>query len=148
PRAHDDGDKRVLGRVIPAGGGEGDGLTVIEVVTRHPSTARAIATKLVRRFVSDEPPASLVDRVARTYLDTDGDIRAMLHTIVDSPEFWSPEARRAKIKKPIELVASAARALEASPGPEREGQSAGFRLARAAGSLGERLFYAQPPTGY
>jgi uncharacterized protein (DUF1800 family) len=148
PRAHDDGDKRVLGRVIPAGGGEGDGLTVIDIVTRHPSTARTIATKLVRRFVSDEPPPSLVDRVARTYLDTDGDIRAMVRTIVDGPEFWSPEARRAKIKKPIELVASAARALDASPGSATGAQSAGFRLARATGTLGERLFYAQPPTGY
>ena len=88
PRAHDDGDKRVLGHVIAAGGGEADGLAVIDIVTRHPSTARAIATKLVRRFVSDEPPPALVDRVARTYRDTDGDIRAMMLTIVTAGEFW------------------------------------------------------------
>jgi uncharacterized protein (DUF1800 family) len=144
PRAHDDGEKHVLGHVIPAGGGEADGLTVIEIVTRHPSTARTIATKLVRRFVSDVPPPALVDRVARAYRDTDGDIRAMLRTIVDAPEFWSEAAHRAKVKKPIELVASAARALDARPVSER----AGFALARAVGGLGERLFYAQAPTGY
>jgi hypothetical protein len=134
--------------VIAAGGGEADGLAVIDIVTRHPSTARTLATKLVRRFVSDEPPPALVERVARTYRDTDGDIRAMMQTIVDAPEFWAPEAYRAKIKKPIELVASAARALDASPGAETGPRSAGFQLARAAATLGERLFYAQPPTGY
>jgi uncharacterized protein (DUF1800 family) len=148
PRAHDEGDKRVLGHVIAAGGGEADGLAVIDIVTRHPSTARTIATKLARRFVSDEPPPALVDRVARTYRDTDGDIRAMMRTIVEAPEFWAPQAYHAKIKKPIELVASAARALDAAPGPETGPRSAGFQLARAAARLGERLFYAQPPTGY
>jgi uncharacterized protein (DUF1800 family) len=148
PRAHDDGDKRVLGHAIAAGGGESDGLTVIDIVTRHPSTARAIATKLARRFVSDEPPTALVDRVARTYRETDGDIRAMIVAIVTAPEFWSQEAYRAKIKKPLELVASAARALEATAGPETGRQAAGAQLARATGVLGERLFYAQPPTGY
>ena len=147
-RAHDDGDKRVLGHVIAAGGGEADGLTVIDIVTRHPSTARSIATKLVRRFVSDEPPPALVDRVARTYRETDGDIRAMLRTIVTAPEFWSEESRRAKIKKPLELVASAARALDASAGPETGASAAGFQLARAVSGLGERLLHAQPPTGY
>jgi len=148
PRAHDDGEKRVLGHVIPAGGGEADGLAVIDIVTRHPSTARTIATKLVRRFVSDAPPQALVDRVARTYRDTDGDIRAMMLTIVAAPEFWSEDSYRAKIKKPIELVASAARALDASAGPEIGPRSAGFQLARAVSTLGERLFNAQPPTGY
>jgi len=147
-RAHDDGEKHVLGHVIPAGGGEGDGLAVIGIVTRHPSTARSIATKLTRRFVSDEPPSALVDRVARTYRDTDGDIRAMLLTIVAAPEFWSQESYRAKIKKPLELVASAARALDASAGPETGLRAAGFQLARAVSTLGERLFHAQPPTGY
>ena len=148
PRAHDDGDKRVLGHVIAAGGGEADGLAVIDIVTRHPSTARSVATKLARRFVSDEPPPALVDRVARAYRDTDGDIRAMVRTIVASPEFWSEESRRAKIKKPLELVASAARALDASVGPETGIGATGFQLARAASVMGERLFHAQPPTGY
>jgi uncharacterized protein (DUF1800 family) len=148
PRAHDDGEKRVLGHVIPAGGGEADGLAVIDIVTRHPSTARTIATKLVRRFVSDAPAPALVDRVARTYRDTDGDIRAMMLTIVAAQEFWSEDSYRAKIKKPIELVASAARALDVTAGPETGPRSAGFQLARAVSTLGERLFNAQPPTGY
>jgi uncharacterized protein (DUF1800 family) len=148
PRSHDDGDKQVLGHVMAAGGGESDGLTVIDIVTRHPSTARAIATKLVRRFVSDDPPPALVDRVARTYRDTDGDIRAMLRTIFAAPEFWSEESQRVKIKTPLELVASAARALDATAGSEPGPRSAGFQLARAVRTLGEPLFYAQPPTGY
>ena len=148
PRSHDDAEKRVLGHVIPAGGGESDGLTVIDVVTRHPSTSRAIAAKLVRRFVSDDPPAALVDRVALTYRDTDGDIPAMLRTIFAAPEFWSEDSYRAKIKKPLELVASAARALDAGAGPETGPTSAGFQLARAVSTLGERLHHAQPPTGY
>jgi uncharacterized protein (DUF1800 family) len=147
-RAHDDGEKRVLGHVIPAGGGESDGLAVIDIVSRHPSTARVIATKLARRFVSDDPPAALVDRVARSYRDTDGDIRAMLVAIVTAPEFWSEASERAKVKKPLELVASAARALDAAPGPETGRSAAGFQLARAVGTLGERLFHAQAPTGY
>jgi uncharacterized protein (DUF1800 family) len=147
-RAHDGGEKRVLGHVIPAGGGESDGLAVIDIVSRHPSTARVIATKLARRFVSDEPPAALVDRVARSYRDTDGDIRAMLVAIVTAPEFWSEASERAKVKKPLELVASAARALDAAPGPETGRSAAGFQLARAVGTLGERLFHAQAPTGY
>ncbi|HET7876757.1 MAG TPA: DUF1800 domain-containing protein, partial [Methylomirabilota bacterium] len=111
PMAHDQGAKRVLGHVIPAGGGEMDGMKVIDILVRHPSTARFVSTKLVRRFVSDEPPAALVDRVAKTFRDTDGDVRAMLVTIFESAEFWSSDAYRAKIKTPIEVVASAARAL-------------------------------------
>jgi len=138
----------VLGHVLPAGGEEGDGLAVIGIVTRHPATARTIATKLARRFVSDEPPPAVVDRVARAYRDTDGDIRAMMRALVGAPEFWSEAAWNAKFKKPIELVASAARALDAQPGPETGPRSAGFHLARATSRLGERLFYAQPPTGH
>ena len=148
PRAHDGGEKRVLGHVLAAGGGEGDGLAVIDIVTRHPATARTIATKLARRFVSDEPPPAVVDRVARAYRDTDGDIRAMMRALVTAPEFWSEAAWNAKLKKPLELVASAARALDARPGPETGPRSAGFHLARATSRLGERLFYAQPPTGH
>src|SRR5215510_6034788 len=97
-RAHDDGEKTVLGHKIPAGGGMKDGLMVLDIVAHHPSTANFIATKLVRRFVSDDPPKTLVDRVAQTFMKTDGDIREMLRTTFTSPEFNSPEAYRAKIK--------------------------------------------------
>ena len=140
---HDPGEKRVLGRVIPAGGGESDGERVIEILTQHPSTARSVATKLVRRFVADDPPAALVDRVAETYRATDGDIPAMLRTIFAAPEFWAPAARRAKVKKPLEFVASAARAVGARVDPR-----GGEALAQAIAEIGEPLYDAAPPTGY
>jgi uncharacterized protein (DUF1800 family) len=150
PQAHDRGAKRVLGQTIPAGGGLQDGERVIDILTRHPSTARFIATKLARRLVSDDPPPTLVDRAAATFQRTDGDIRAVLTTIVTAPEFWSAEAYRAKIKTPLEVVASAMRALDGriapAGGPEAAG--GGVALAREVGKLGEPLYEAQPPTGY
>ena len=155
PRAHDDGAKRVLGEVIDAGGGEGDGLRVIDLVSRHPSTARFVATKLARRFVSDDPPPALVERAAQVFLRTDGDIRQVVEAIVVSPEFFSPEARRAKVKTPLELVASAVRAVGgrlapsgASPGDAPARDDGAAALARAVGRLGQPLYEAQPPTGY
>jgi uncharacterized protein (DUF1800 family) len=143
--AHDDGEKTVLGHRITAGGGERDGERVIDILIRHPSTARFVATKLTRRFVADEPDPALVDRVARTYRETDGDIRAMLRTIIGSPEFFSAAAYRAKIKKPTELVVSAVRALSASV---HDAPAAGRALAQAAARIGEPLYQAQPPTGH
>ncbi|HYB43614.1 MAG TPA: DUF1800 domain-containing protein, partial [Candidatus Methylomirabilis sp.] len=152
PLAHDRGEKRVLGHVIRAGGGEEDGRAVIEILAHHPSTARFISTKLARRFVSDDPPAALIDRAAATFTRTDGDIRAVLVTIFTSPEFMSPEAYRAKIKTPLEVVASAARAARAQvePGSADPGPSPGgaFALARQVAKLGEPLYEAPPPTGY
>jgi uncharacterized protein (DUF1800 family) len=143
PARHDRGEKTVLGARLRAGGGEQDGERVLELLLRHPSTARFIATKLVRRFVADEPPPALVERVAGTYAASDGDVRAMLRTLVAAPEFWSAEARRAKIKKPFEFVASAVRAL----GGHADARG-GWALARAAAEMGEGLYAAQPPTGY
>jgi uncharacterized protein (DUF1800 family) len=143
PVMHDTGEKIVLGQRIPAGGGRDDGERVIQILTHHPATARFIATKLVRRFVSDTPPPALVTRVAATYTSTGGDIPAMLRTIVESPEFFSEEAYRAKIKKPFEFVASAVRAL----GGTTDAQG-GMALARASAEIGEPLYQAQPPTGY
>ena len=127
PRMHDAGVKVVLGTRLGPGSGEADGEQVLALLARHPATARFIAGKLVRRFVADDPPPALVTRVAATFRATDGDVREMLRTIVASPEFWSLDARRSKIKKPFEYVASAA---------------------RAAGEIGERLYDAQPPTGF
>jgi uncharacterized protein (DUF1800 family) len=142
PGMHDPGDKVVLGRRIRAGG-ERDGDEVLDLLARHPSTARFIATKLTRRFVSDEPPPALVERVAAAYRDRGGDVRAMLRVIFRSPEFWSPDVAGAKIKKPSEFVASAARALGASV--EARGALA---LARASAEIGEGFYEAMPPTGY
>jgi len=143
PLMHDGGEKVVVGHRIPAGGGQGDGERVIEILTRHPSTARFVATKLVRRFVSDTPPPALIARVAATYTGTGGDIPAMLRVIFESREFSGEDAYRAKIKKPFEFVASAVRALGGST--DAEGGSA---LARASAEIGEPLYLAQPPTGY
>jgi uncharacterized protein (DUF1800 family) len=151
-RAHDYGAKRVLGQVIPAGGGQQDGERVIDILVRHPSTARFIATKLASRFVSDDPPAALVERIAATFRRTDGDVRALLTTIFTSPEFWSPEAYRAKVKTPLEVVASAVRALDGRVDPPAGGlgpaAGGGLPLAREVAKLGEPLYEAQPPTGY
>ena len=146
PVTHDRGEKRVLGTVIPAGGGQEDGLAVIDLLVRHPSTARFISTKLIRRFVSDEPPPALVERAARTFRATGGDIRAVLVTIFSAPEFLSAEAHRAKVKKPLEVVASAARVLGArldapedavSPG-RAAAAGGGAVLARQVAALGSR----------
>jgi uncharacterized protein (DUF1800 family) len=151
-RTHDQGTKVVLGKRIPSGGGIEDGERVIDILARHPSTAHFIATKLARRFVSDDPSAALVDRAARVFRDTDGDIRAVLATIFTSSEFFSAETYRAKIKTPLEAVVSAARAVgtQVDPPGERAEDSPGgaLVLARRIGRLGSPLYQAQPPTGY
>jgi uncharacterized protein (DUF1800 family) len=111
---HDTAAKTVLGHPLPAGRGIEDGEAVLDIVARHPSTARFIAFKLARRFVSDVPPAALVDRAAATFTATDGDITAVLRTIIYSEEFFSRAAFRAKVKTPFEFLISAVRALEIS----------------------------------
>jgi uncharacterized protein (DUF1800 family) len=140
-RAHDDGEKLVLGQKIPSGGGIKDGLMVLDILSRHPSTAKFIATKLVRHFVSDEPPASLVAKVATTYQKTDGDIREMLKTIFFSPEFNAPEAYRAKIKRPFELAVSAVRTLGADT-------NGGPQFHQWIARMGQPLYGFQTPNGY
>ncbi len=141
PGRHDFGEKHVLGHVIAAGGGVEDAEQVLRILESHPSTARFIAGKLARRFVSDEPPEALVERVAGAYARTHGDIRAMLRAVFESPELWSRRALKAKVRSPLELVAGAVRALGASV----EDPNA---LAKAVARIGEPLYAAQPPTGY
>jgi uncharacterized protein (DUF1800 family) len=143
PAMHDRGEKVVIGHRIAAGGGQDDGERVIEILTEHPSTARFVATKLVRRFVSDTAPPALVDRVAAAYTRSGGDIPAMLRVIFASREFHGEDAGLTKIKKPFEFVASAVRAL----GGRIDAQG-GLALARASAEIGEPLYLAQPPTGY
>jgi len=140
-RTHDDGEKIVLGQKIPAGGGIKDGLMVLDILAHHPSTAKFIATKLVRHFVADNPPASLVKRVAATYEKTDGDIREMLRTIFFSNEFNSADAYRGKIKRPFELVISAVRTL----GGDTNG---GPGIHQWMQRMGEPLYGHQTPNGY
>jgi len=139
-KLHDPDQKIVLKKKIHAGGMK-DGEQAIELLAKHPSTAKFISTKLARRFVSDNPPAPLVARMAKTFESSDGDIRAVMHTMIYSPEFWSREAYRAKIKTPFELVASAVRALGADA-------DTAMPLVQWVGRIGEPLYQCQPPTGY
>ncbi|HLF85169.1 MAG TPA: DUF1800 domain-containing protein, partial [Blastocatellia bacterium] len=141
PWMHDDGAKTVLGVTIPAGGGVNDGLRVIEILSKHPSTARFIAKKLCQRFVSDDPPAQLIERAAQVFLKTDGDIREVIRAIVTSAEFHSPVAFRAKIKSPLELAASAIRALDG----DTNGAPAVHEWIRR---MGAPLYQYAFPTGY
>jgi len=113
PATHDTGEKIVLGQKIPAGGVFGDGEMVLNILARHPSTARFIATKLARRFISDDPPQAVVDRAAAVFLKTDGSITDTLRAILMSPEFVSRGTYRAKTRSPFEYVAAALRALNA-----------------------------------
>lgn len=141
PRIHDDGEKVVLGVRIPRGGGRKDGEMVLDILAEHPSTARFIATKLARRFVADEPPAALVERAAARFTETGGDIREVVRVIVTSKEFFAPAAYRAKVKTPLEFVASAVRAAGVEV-------SNALPLVQAMRDLGMPLYMCQPPTGY
>ncbi|MFL5309918.1 MAG: DUF1800 domain-containing protein [Myxococcales bacterium] len=140
PGMHDPGPKRVLGHEITAGG-EDDGNAVLDLLSRHPSTAQFISRKLVQRFVSDDPPDALVQRAADAFSSTGGDIRSVLRTIFESPEMWSRRALRGKVRTPLELVAGSVRALGARVDDP-------MALARAVARIGQPLFAAQPPTGY
>jgi uncharacterized protein (DUF1800 family) len=139
-RLHDPDPKLVLGKKIHAGGMK-DGEEVIALLSKNPNTARFISTKLARRFVSDTPPPALVDRMTKSFEKSDGDIREVLRTMIYSPEFWSRDAVRAKVKTPLELVVSSVRALGTdvdTPMP----------LVGWIGRIGEPLYQCQPPTGY
>ncbi len=127
--------------MIPAGGGEQDGLQVIEILARHPSTARFISTKLARRFVADDPPQALIDHMVRTFTKTDGDLRAVLEAMFTSREFFSEGAWQSKVKSPLEMVVSAARALDAHP-------TDAFMLAQKIADMGEPLYGKEAPNGY
>jgi uncharacterized protein (DUF1800 family) len=140
-RMHDSGEKVVLGVTIPQGGGKKDGERVLDLLAAHPSTAKFIATKLARRFIADDPPAALVERAAARFRETGGDIREVVRVIVTSKEFFAPAAHRAKVKTPLEFVASAVRASGADV---RNGQP----LVQALRELGMPLYGCQPPTGY
>ncbi|MGH9407769.1 MAG: DUF1800 domain-containing protein [Terriglobia bacterium] len=141
PRMHDYGKKVVLGCEIPAGQGIEDGLEVLHLLAMSPYTAQHIAEQLCRRFVADNPPASIVNRAAETYLQTRGDIRSVLETILASPEFYSQGAYQAKVKSPFEYVASTLRAV----GADTDG---GRQLLGMMAQMGEPVFQYEAPSGY
>ena len=138
---HDRGEKIVLGHTIRAGGGVDDGERVLDIVASHPSTAKHIAKELAMRFVSDDPPAALVDRLAAKFTASKGDLREVMKTLFASPEFLSPSSYRSKVKTPFEFVVSAMRATGA------EVRTA-LPLARTLKDMGMPLYFCQPPTGY
>lgn len=139
-KIHGEEPKQILGTTIHSGGMK-DGEQLLDLLVKHPSTAKFISTKLARRFVSDTPPEALVARMAQTFRETDGNIREVMKTMIYSPEFWSRGTFRAKIKKPFELVVSALRATGADI--ER-----GTPLVQWSARIGEPLYGCQPPTGY
>ncbi|MGD0955979.1 MAG: DUF1800 domain-containing protein [Candidatus Acidiferrales bacterium] len=140
PQFHAEGKKVVMGRTFDYGG-EKDGEEALKMLANDPRTAKFISTELARHFVSDHPPATLVDRMVKSYEATDGDINSVLKTMIYSPEFWSKKTYRAKVKTPFELVASTARALNADV-------SISLPLVGWIGRMGEPMFLCQPPTGY
>ncbi|HKS06231.1 MAG TPA: DUF1800 domain-containing protein [Gemmatimonadaceae bacterium] len=141
PALHDTGTKSVLGHTLAAGRGIEDGEEVLDIIARHPSTAGYIATKLVRRLVSDDPPRALVDRAADTFMRTDGDIAEVVRTIVMSDEFFSRAAFRAKAKTPFEFIVSARRSLDALP-------DTSIATARTLTDFGQPVFGRQSPDGW
>jgi uncharacterized protein (DUF1800 family) len=139
-RRHEPGTKMVMGKKIGEGG-EAEGLQVLHMLATSPATAKFISTKLAVRFVSDTPPQALVDRMAKAFVKSGGDMRVVLRTMFDSPEFWSPEVYRAKVKTPEEFVVSAVRASGAdvtAVGP----------LVQSLDKLGMPLYGMQTPNGY
>jgi uncharacterized protein (DUF1800 family) len=141
PAFHDRKQKIVLGQTIPAGGGEQDGVQVIDILARHPSTAKFISKKLAQRFVADVPPQTLIDRMAATFTSTNGDLRAVVETMLTSKEFLSEGAWQAKLKSPLEMVLSAVRVLGADVTDP-------MALAQRIADLGQPLYGKAEPTGY
>jgi uncharacterized protein (DUF1800 family) len=139
-RRHEPGSKTVLGKTIRENG-EKEGLEVLHMLATSPATAKFISTKLAVRFVSDTPPPALVDRMAKAFVASDGDIKTVLRTMFDSPEFWSPEVYRAKVKTPEEFVVSAVRASGADV-------KNAIPLVQALDKLGMPFYGMQTPNGY
>ncbi|MDR3702254.1 MAG: DUF1800 domain-containing protein [Candidatus Sulfopaludibacter sp.] len=138
---HDTGEKVVLGHKIAAGGGEQDGLQVIDILAHHPATAKLISRELAQRFVADDPPPSLVDRMAQVFTKTDGDLRAVMAAMFAAPEFFSQGARLAKVKSPLEMVVSSVRTSGAEVTDP-------WMLVQRIADLGEPLYGKVEPTGY
>jgi uncharacterized protein (DUF1800 family) len=140
PNRHEPGTKKVLGKKFKENG-EQEGRALLRMLAMRPATAQFLSRELADRFVSDDPPASLVNRMAKSYLASGGDIAAVLKTMYYSPQFWSAKIYRAKVKTPIEYVVSAARASDADIANMQP-------LANALRAMGMPLYGAVPPTGY
>ena len=138
---HDRGAKRVFGFDVAAGGGKEEGDRLLDYLSTHPATARFISRKLAQRFVADDPPARIVDRMASTFVSTGGDLREVMRSMVGSVEFWAEAFGGGKVKTPFEYVVSAIRAVE--------GQVTNARaVAQQLNNMGMGLYASVPPTGY
>jgi uncharacterized protein (DUF1800 family) len=138
---HDAGEKTVLGKHFPSNGGYQEGVELLEMLASNPATAKFITKKLAIRFVSDTPPQSLLDKMAKTFLEKNGDIKQVLMTMVNAPEFWTKEALREKTKSPFELAISAVRSLDADVNQP-------FQLNNWVTKMGQKMYYYQAPTGF
>ncbi len=138
---HDNGEKVVLGKTFPAGGGYEEGVALLKMLAHHQSAAKFISKKLAIRFVSDAPQQSLIDKMAKTFLSADGDIKSVIMTMVNSPEFWSADALREKTKSPFELAISAVRGLDATVKQP-------YQLYTWINKMGQQMYYYQAPTGF
>lgn len=141
PTRHDNGEKTVLGKRFPANGGYEEGVELLNMLAHHPSTAKFISTKIATRFVNDNPSPVLVDKMAKTFTKTDGDIKQVMITMASSPEFWGKSALREKTKSPFELAISAARSLNAEI-------TQPYQLYNWINKMGQRMYYYQAPTGF
>ena len=141
PNRHDNEEKVVLGHQFASGGGYDEGLALFDLLANHPATAKFISRKLATRFVNDNPPQSLIDKMAKTFTKSKGDIRQVMMTMVSAPEFWSSTAIREKTKSPFELTISAVRALDA-------GISQPYQLFNWVNKMGQKMYYYQAPTGF
>ncbi|WP_240755223.1 DUF1800 domain-containing protein [Pedobacter sp. SYP-B3415] len=138
---HEGGVKTVLGKKFGPNAGYDEGVELLEMLARHPSTAKFISTKLAIRFVSDQPEKSLIDKMSRAFAKSGGDIRTVLRTMVSAPEFWSAAVLREKTKSPFELAIGAVRSLHADVQQP-------YQLFSWITRMGERKYYYQAPTGF
>lgn len=141
PNRHDNEEKIVLGHQFASGGGYEEGLALFDLLANHPATAKFISRKLATRFVNDNPPQSLIDKMAKTFSKSKGDIRQVMMAMVSAPEFWSSTAIREKTKSPFELTISAVRALDADI-------SQPYQLFNWVNKMGQKMYYYQAPTGF
>lgn len=141
PGRHDSSGKVVLGRHFGPNGGYDEGVQLLNMLANHPSTAKFISRKLAVRFVSDIPPQSLIDKMAKTFLNSNGDVKQVLITMVSAPEFWSASALREKTKSPFELAINTVRSLNAQV-------TQPYQLYTWINRMGEKVYYYQAPTGF
>ena len=138
---HDENAKTILGKTFPANGGYEEGKQVLQMLANHPSTAKFICTKLATRFVCDTPSTELVNKMSEAFLKSNGNIKTVLITMVNSREFWDGKALREKVKSPFEFAISAIRATNADVQQP-------FQIYNWCTRMGQRFYYYQAPTGF